>query len=84
MKPCPLCNKRYQLDKNYNYPVCSDCKESLTDTYEFEGIDFKFYWNLHTMVNSAIEIIKKLQKEPDLEQFNQFTSTLKHIIDKAR
>ena len=74
MKICPICDRRYSTDEGYNYPVCTDCKETLIDNHDFDGVDWKFYWKLHTLKNTFDEL---MNMDLDDEQFNLLISTLR-------
>jgi predicted amidophosphoribosyltransferase len=74
MKYCPRCDRRYSLSEDFNYPVCEDCKDELVAEYEYNGIDWKFWWKLHTLLNTLVEL---LEMETDMEQYNLILSAIK-------
>jgi hypothetical protein len=81
MKYCPTCDLKYSLDENYNYPVCSNCKEDIIAEFDFDGVDWKFYWKLHILKNTLmrlIEIYKELMgMELDEEQLKLVESNMR-------
>jgi hypothetical protein len=68
------------MDEEYKYPLCTDCKETTVEQYDFDGVDWKFYWKLHILKNTFDEL---MEMDLEDEQFELIVSTLKYYVNKG-